>query len=244
MLINFKILFSLFIAPFALANSNRVLLVGDSHTVGSFGDALKKEVGSNLHAYGVVGISAPWYLRDPVCGGGNCPWKLGYRTPKEVVEYGKMLPAKFPGLQSLLDDVDPKMVIVELGTNDAGNCSSSNPAEKMLAMVKMIRGKGIPCFWVGPPVYLRGSAPYGACGERYNSFVDKILNAIEGAGCKFIDSRHIRDPQKQNPECGNAENWKNPDPKVNCSIQNDIDQYHFGDRLGAVWAQGVMRQIR
>ena len=69
-------------------------------------------------------------------------------------------------------------------------------------------------------------------------------DVIEGAGCKFIDSRHIRDPQKQNPECGNAENWKNPDPKVNCSIQNDIDQYHFGDRLGAVWAQGVMRQIR
>ena len=100
-------------------------------------------MGQQLHIYGVVGISAPWYLKDPVCGSDPCPWRLGHRTPQGVVRYGEPLEGKFPGLRSLLADVDPKTVIVELGTNDAGECNSSNPAGKMLEMVKMIKAKGL-----------------------------------------------------------------------------------------------------
>lgn len=227
----------------AIAASDRILLVGDSHSAGAFGDGMAAAYGAQLHIYGVVGISAPAYLKDPVCGNGSCPWTMGYRTPKKTFPYGSPFDPKFPGLRSLLNDVDPKAVIVELGTNDAGNCASPTPAGSMLKMVQMIQQKGAACFWVGPPVYLRGSAPFSNCGERYNAYVDKLRDAINGAGCKFIDSRQIKDPRKTSAECAKPDNWKNPEPSRNCSIQNDADKYHFKKELGAVWAQGVRKQL-
>lgn len=225
--------------------AEKILLIGDSHTVGHFGDGMKAALGPDLLTYGAVGISAPWYLKDPVCAAGKpCPWKLGYRTPAKKGAYGEKLPAGFKGLSGLLNEHEPATVVIELGTNDAGECKGATPAAKMLELVALVRRHGARCFWVGPPVYLEGSAPFANCGDRYNPYVDKIRAAIDGAGCTYIDSRLIKDPRKTAAHCRDPQNWKESDPALNCSIQNDADKYHFDALLGRHWGAEAARHVR
>ena len=100
----------------------KVLEIGDSHTVGAYGQELEKLLegkGAKVDRYGAVGTSA-----------GH--WINGSHGAKN--------------LQGLVDQKKPDVVIINLGANFRGGVGND---VKRLAQIA--RSKGAQVIWVGPP---------------------------------------------------------------------------------------------
>lgn len=148
----------------SFARAETVTLIGDSHTVGFFGNALIKQ----------LQMSGKYHVeREAVVGYSAQSWSQ-----------------RFSKLQSKISK--SSVVIVALGTNDAvmTRCNSTKTIEKLATQVHPNDQK---CFWVGPPNFT-GGAVLKACGSvtKYNSFVDKVKKAVTAKGCEFVDSRQIK----------------------------------------------------
>jgi hypothetical protein len=112
--------------------SVRVLMVGDSLTVGGFGQAMQdylvRRFGSNHVAiYASCGSSPEQWLRS----GPNYTTKCGYRekTPQSAIFYDfqngrRPRPVLTPKLEDLVERFHPKIIIVQLGTNWMDGMSS------------------------------------------------------------------------------------------------------------------------
>jgi hypothetical protein len=106
-------------------NVSRVLMIGDSMTVGGFGEAMQDYLvrrfgSSNVAVYASCGSSPEHWMRS----GPNFITKCGYReqTPRSSIIYdfqnGKRPePAVTPKLEDLVGAFHPTAVIVQLGTN-------------------------------------------------------------------------------------------------------------------------------
>jgi hypothetical protein len=113
------------LAPFPSVSGFRVLMVGDSLTVGGFGEAMQdyllRRFGSaNVAVYASCGSSPEHWIRS----GPNFVTKCGYReqTPRSSIlrdfQNGKQPePAVTPKLEDLVEAFHPTTVIVQLGTN-------------------------------------------------------------------------------------------------------------------------------
>jgi SGNH hydrolase-like domain, acetyltransferase AlgX len=106
-------------------NVSRVLMIGDSMTVGGFGEAMQdylvRRFGcSNVAVYASCGSSPEHWMRS----GPNFITKCGYReqTPRSSIIYDfqngqRPEPAVTPKLEDLVGAFHPTAVIVQLGTN-------------------------------------------------------------------------------------------------------------------------------
>lgn len=198
------------------AAAETVLVIGDSHTAGAFGEgldaALRAKPGNRVATYGVCSARPQSYLTEDAHGCGHLfrgfdgkpPSKwLGARVFTQKQPDGKggvkdVEMVKTPELAQLLADHSPTAVIVALGTNMPISGAS---VRKTLAL---IHKAGAACFWVGPPSTRKpGIAAIGTVYETLdaNSVWDwASLDDARKDACRLVDSRfftYLRYPAKE-----------------------------------------------
>ena len=146
----------------------RVLYIGDSLTVGPFGEALEWSLLSglgrdNVYVYGSCGSSVEsWLAAEP-----DFITPCGYRetTPKtRTIEdyHGRQKPQRVrtPKVEKLISRIEPEIVIVQLGTNQydtiarLGSSSLASQADIMDRFGKAIlqtTGGVHTVVWITPP---------------------------------------------------------------------------------------------
>lgn len=159
----------------------RVLYIGDSHSVGVFGhsittlirDALPKNVA--FMAAASCGSEPRWWLDGKIT---NC----GLRTLYPNGFDDEIHKAQTPKIAELLNIVQPKITIVQLGSN----LVLMNDEEREKAtdeMMALVEHKGGQCVWVSAPDSRKfSSAELGNVYELLKKLAKKHR-------CKLIDSR-------------------------------------------------------
>lgn len=190
-----------------------ILLLGDSHTYGAFGQRLHERLAA-MGGHAVVseaagGATTDTYLEErpeALVGYRVRETARGERAPRELVS---RLRAPIEPLEALLARYDPEIVVVALGTNRprapvAESCSAF--------LERVVRGRPRRVFWIGPPA---------VGGDRSAAIVATLRAAVEKVpGATFID--------------GSAFNASTPLPP---------DNPHFGPLEARRWADAVFAQM-
>jgi hypothetical protein len=205
--------------------NEKLLFIGDSHSVMAFGRSVQERLGPGVRRYAVAASQASDWLNKRICPDAKtCAFTYGYSTP--AGDFSGAVPSWMKGIDGLLNVIRPKTVVIALGTNDADQrCHLTTPADLdgVEALLRKISGR--KCFWIGPPDYEVGPV-HDACGVDYNPFVDRLRDRVVQHGCIFIDSRRFLNPATGQP------------------IQSDLDdQIHFSDSLGRYWGERAAGEI-
>ncbi len=165
-------------SPVAIGPGTKVLEIGDSHSVGTFGqdlDAKLRGTGAQVSTYASAGATASSFVN----GSSN---KYGYWEKKadgseKKVGYGKSQAA--PKLDSLIGQEKPDVIIVNLGANFRG----SNPKSEVDKIGQIAKKHGIPIVWVGPPKTKKDNANPSSIQQ----FDQKMAEAVAPYG-KYVAS--------------------------------------------------------
>lgn len=226
----FSLIASVSLACQNSTSADRIVYIGDSHTVGGFGEWLAKNLAtvtgkSPVKRYGVAGSAAQhWNKKD-----NSSIRKLtsGYYCDGDGQVFKKAPNADFPTSGQLFQGEAP-MVVIALGTNDVhGKCKISNKAEQMVAtkeLLAQVRPKS-KCIWVGPTEQ-PSDGPIGKnCGQpAIKAFIDNLKETVSQR-CTYIDSRKITVNGKP-------------------ILPNRSDKLHYEGSLAAHWANGVASKIQ
>jgi hypothetical protein len=191
-----------------------ILVVGDSHTAGSFGqkldDSLRAVPGGRVATYGVCSASPQSYFSETPhpCGhlfrdfSKKPPAKwLGGRVYKVTRPDGKggtreIEMVKTPDLVQLQSDHAPTVTVVALGSN------MPISADSIKRTLEAVHKSGSACVWIGPPDMRRPSS--GQIDAVYATLAKNRVSAsvtLEEArkdSCRLIDSRafaYLRYPE-------------------------------------------------
>ena len=168
-------------SPVSIGPGTRVLEIGDSHSVGTFGqelDAKLRGTGAQVSTYASAGANAS----DFVNGTGH---KYGYWEKKadgseKKVGYGTN--AAPPKLDSLIAQEKPNVILVNLGANFRGG----NPKAEVDKIGQIAKKHNIPIVWVGPPKTRDDSSN----PSSIQAFDQKMAEAVAPYG-KYIPSSNL-----------------------------------------------------
>lgn len=168
----------------SVAQAEKILIVGDSLTCGSFGSAMfddLRQKGHDVTLYCAVSSAPANWLEGRTPKGQKCEVRSGNdRTNRTCPPSGQT-----PALAKILADVQPDRVISALGTNSIPDKKASDSYSKMS---RMIAENGRRCIWVGPPQFKRKDLQ-----NSLNSFYDSLILRTEQS-CDFVDSRDATAP--------------------------------------------------
>ena len=212
----------------------KVMLLGDSLSVGPFGRALESSL---RRRYGdrQVGVfascgSSPedWLPGTPVFVT-NCGYRqflAGQVFSREYRNGQRPPPVKTPKLPAVFRACRPELVIVQLGTNwmDGLAASSTFDANRHRRIIRdfireVRRGAGpqASIVWVMPPASSKYPPAVHAAVEAW------ILEAAQAGGFRTINSRALTQPYLAGRTGG--------------------DGVHYQDAAGRRWARGVMHLL-
>lgn len=161
----------------------RVLHIGDSHTVGIYGstiDAAMRETGAQIRTYGVAGSSPSWWYQGTVT-------KCGYygRDEKGTVDRPAdwRTPRATPSLPDLIREYKPTVLVVSLGANLFG-ASEATVKRETQRIIDTAKEAGCTLVWVGPP-RAREDIKSIAAQDR----LCETIKATVGTQGTFVDSR-------------------------------------------------------
>ncbi len=173
------------------ANARKVLVIGDSHSVASFGSRLVSLIGRPggrvVEVFAACSGAPSWFLpggsRSSPCG----TWFRRWRgEPAAAVDVRRASPT--PAITTLVDD-DVDLVVIALGTNMAdwrqGGVGSLSSAGD-LARQAVIRGAR--CVWVGPPPIPGYPSLSATDAARNRARLDSGLAAEVRGLCSYIRS--------------------------------------------------------
>lgn len=152
----------------------RVLLLGDSHTVGPYGKALADLFlarGDVVTRVGRVGATASSYLND------------GWKRLEGVGDFSAAKAQQYD------------LAVVTLGTNDAAALSSTFTPQKAAEAVQRLAGglNAKTVWYVGPPAFSpNAAATYSPAfkQEDLNSRAERLWRTVSGLfGSRTVDSR-------------------------------------------------------
>lgn len=202
-----------------LGPDDRVLHIGDSHTVGIYGQEMDKHLrstGAKVATYGSAGSSPKWWITGQTTRSGFFSRDAEEKTTQ---------PAKWndphptPKLKNLLEQFRPNVVVFSLGAN----LINANPATieaQMREIADMAKSYGTEIIWVGPPDGRESKKPTSKQNELYQT-----LERVAKEYGDFIDSR----PLTEYPATGG-------------------DGVHYwgkeGTRIAKSWAEDVFQQIQ
>lgn len=202
-----------------LGPDDRVLHIGDSHTVGIYGQEMDKHLrssGAKVETYGSAGSSPHWWITGQTTRSG-----FFSRNQDEVTDQ----PAKWndphatPKLKTLLERFRPNVVVFSLGAN----LISASPAtieKQMREVADMAKATGTRIIWVGPPDGRESKKPTSKQNALYQT-LEKVAKEYGD----FIDSR----PLTEYPATGG-------------------DGVHYwgkeGSKQAKSWASDVFRQLQ
>lgn len=205
---------ALVLALCAPASAEKVLIIGDSHSVGPFGSALDAALtakGDSVSLQAVCGANVNWWngkrQKLSICysvhdyGGRNAP-KTGApdQPPPTVAELAK---------------AGPTLVIVALGSNPDGAPADVDAAVRALVAALPVSAR---CVWVGPPPMPQR---LNAINALYQELPKTLVAAAKaGPACSLVDSRNLIQPKDAAP--------------------ND----HFYGAPAIAWGKAVAQQIK
>ena len=167
-------------SPTKLHVQERLLFIGDSHSVGIFGRSLTELLQTNFPRIAITAVAS--------CGSEPRWWLEGKATSCGLLTHQangteeKVLKGNTPKLQELLIAIKPKMTIVALGSNLVLMSEEDRKiyTEKMMAMVEK---KGGQCIWISAP----------DSRKFKTSDIDDVYMLLKKLSkshhCKLIDSR-------------------------------------------------------
>jgi len=127
-------------------SGSKVLVIGDSHTAGPFGDELDRLLrakGANVHTVGSSGATADNFIS----GKGTT---VGYADHKSNGQTEKTSAHATPKLEDLINEDKPDTIIVNLGANFRG-AGPSGIKKQVDEIGEIAKKHGIKITWVGPP---------------------------------------------------------------------------------------------
>ena len=200
----------------------RVLMIGDSMSVGGFGEAMAGSLVSrfgraNVAMYASCGSSPEHWLR----GESNYQTRCGYRevTPRTNFHYEHQ-GAMTPKVEDLIAILHPRTVIVQLGTNwmDGWGGDGTRYGEILYKFINAVRsepGTVRQIIWVSPP----DSSHYARGVQQ------AVLNLLLAGGIKYGYS------------------VVNSTRYTHYTARSGGDGVHYGSEEGRAWAAGVLREI-
>lgn len=219
----------------------KVLQIGDSHTVGAFGDQLYKSLASNTHvtsarSIGLASASGSHYSAESAA-----KRTLGYGFIDRPYMKSSTSKGTVDKLSTLLTTTKPDVLIVELGDNFAGyrepqksDAFAKNEIQKILNQIAVSNSKPNECYWVGPtwtdwvddnglPVDKRKN-DHGTFYKKSTLRAQQIANLIKkeiDGKCTFIDSMKVMEK----------------------SEVKTADGIHCNQASGTLWGQRVYEEI-
>lgn len=210
---------------------HRILVIGDSHTAGTFGRSLdlllRTLPASEVTTVGSCGLSPDGFLESK---GTRCGYlkidggELAFRKRQVAT----------PNINSLLSRHKPDLTIVELGANQI-NTALRDPigaADDIRRLANKVLSRSSRCLWVGPP--------YGASAKKPPERIDHVYEVLSSAlpeGCAFIDSRPSAMPHLA---------WN--EIVQNAGRRGDGKHYDslgvYGQHASRLWAMAVFGEAR
>ncbi|UXR63208.1 SGNH/GDSL hydrolase family protein [Bdellovibrio bacteriovorus] len=207
-----------FIAIPAFAESlDRVLLLGDSHAYGKYGEVLDshfRATAKQVTSFSSCGSSpSTWTTTSANFKSTNCGfWKKNAADRETRVKSHKL-----PSFNAELKSLRPQLTVITLGTNILGSTGNINSEKKHIeSMMKAIRAQGSECVWVGPPDLAK--TPFS---KNLQSGVATIKALADKNQCHFIDSTKLT----QYPS-------------------GKSDGIHYGPGDSANWGKAVIEKIK
>lgn len=193
------------------------LFIGDSNSYGKFGgevDTYLRMVSQNVTSMASCGSSpSTWMAQDSKFKSTNCGyWRKDLKGQETRVKEHKI--DSFP---SEMGKLHPDLTVIALGTNvlaSTGNIESE--LKSIRSMLDVVKKSHSECIWVGPPAL--GKNPFKA---NLAQGVVKIKDAVEKAGCAYIDSS-----------------------KLTTYAQGKGDGIHYGPKDSAKWGRDVVGQMQ
>ena len=210
------------------------MLVGDSLSVGPFGDHLvayfrQKLEPSQFCAYAACGSSPENWLKDAPdfitpCGYRVVTARESWKT--DFHDGVKPRRVRTPKLAAIVPKQKPQLVIVQLGTNwmdefvNASNLSGESKKHIIRKFIAEIRAKAAPqvqIVWILPPDSSRYSSRIKDAVDRWITDCAKELNF------KTINTRGFTDRYVKG--------------------KSGSDGVHLNETAGAQWAAGVIKRL-
>ena len=178
----------LFLTVSARAAAPKVLVIGDSHSVGPFGSSLDqvlRAAGRDTALDAVCGASSSWWIGPKRSKLSICYSVHGYGG-KNSPQNGA--PAAQPPTADELLTPAPDTVVFALGSNAEGTAAQT--ADGAAALLNLVP-PGTKCYWVGPPPMPKRLAAIDA----FYKLLPKI-SARTNPACVLIDSRRLIQPSQ------------------------------------------------
>ncbi|MBF2052272.1 MAG: hypothetical protein IGS03_02265 [Candidatus Sericytochromatia bacterium] len=198
---------------------DRVLHIGDSHTVGIYGQEMDKHLrstGAKVETYGSAGSSPSWWKTGQSTRSGFFSRDADGTTvqPKNWRD-----PHPTPKFKDLLGRFQPNVIMISLGANLI-NASSETIENQVREMAQAAKASGARLIWVGPPDGRESKKPTSKQNQLYEH-----LERVAREYGDFIDSR----PLTEYPASGG-------------------DGVHYwgpeGSRRARQWSQDVFDQVQ
>jgi hypothetical protein len=201
--VSFSLCLLVVIGSFVLANKPKkasppppppkVLMIGDSLSVGGFGEAVREHLENkfgrqNVAFFASCGSSPESWLRDEPVFLTRCGYREKTPTSDVYRDYhnGKRPPGvATPKVETLIERYKPTIVIVQLGTNWMDQSLSDNHIRDILErfLSAVHRGSTRKLIWIGPPD-----------SSRFSKVQNRICRLIQQSvrrGDPVIDSRRF-----------------------------------------------------
>ena len=170
-----------------------VLMIGDSLSVGSFGEVLQNHLEqrygrASVAAFASCGSSPENWLRDEPVFSTKCGYRE--RTPSTDIYRDRVKgkpppPTRTPKIETLIEKYRPTVVIVQQGTNwmdrPLSDAQIRSITERFVRAIH--RGGGRKLIWIGPPDSWRFSRAQGR--------IYRLIEQSVGRGDPVIDSRRL-----------------------------------------------------
>lgn len=159
--------------------ASTILVIGDSHTVGPFGqklDALLRAEGGRVATYASCGSIARWWYTGQNTNCGYFERDLDGKSV-EVTTHAT------PVFTELVSRVHPDHVIVALATNYVREPSDDVIKRDLSRMLDDIRSSGAACFWILPPDMrkFRSQIPR----------LSRLVKEVAGPECRYFESASV-----------------------------------------------------
>jgi hypothetical protein len=222
-IINFIGLILIILVPGFKLSAKNILIIGDSHSCGTFGSTLVKKLSEQNHfveIFCTVSSSPLNWIQGTTPKGHICRTWVASGIRKSCQNNGNV-----PKLDWILVNKQYDSVIVALGTNSLGS-NSIDPNYKL--MVDKIKLSTNSCIWIGPP-HLRPDQAQGyskksleQMDENLPSFYKSLGSAI-GKTCHVINSLNIT--------------------KKNELGSKTVDGIHRTSSSGVIWAESILDEL-